>query len=65
MASTKKKGANSGEDNSPYSGAKKNLSLKEGGSPSEPGVLVGAQVWQWRWRTPGGIQARWRRIRLP
>ena len=36
MAPTKKKGANDGEDNSPRSDAKKNLSLKGEGRPLSP-----------------------------
>ena len=38
---------------------------ERGGPPSESSLLGGAQLWQRRWRTPGGIQARWRRRRRP
>ena len=57
MAPTEK-GANDRKGNSPRSGAVKNLSLRRGGPPSEPGVLVGAKFWRRRWRTLGGLHAQ-------
>ena len=46
MEATKKKGANNGEDNSPRSGAKKNLSLKGEGSPRSPSSSAAPKFWQ-------------------
>ena len=46
MAPTKK-GAEAGAENFPHSSATKNLSLREGGPPEEPGNLIGSRSW-WR-----------------
>ena len=50
-----RKGAKAGEKNSRHSSAVKNLSLKGGGPPAEPGGSVDAKLWQRRWQTFGGL----------
>ena len=50
MASMKK-GANDGEDISSRSRSAKNLSMWGVGPAAEPGGLIGAKLWRWRWGT--------------
>ena len=42
-------GARTGAANSPRSSAARNLALRGGGPPAEPGGLIGAKSWLRRW----------------
>ena len=57
MAHTKK-GAKVGAENSPRSSAAKNLSLRGGVPPAEPGGLISAKLWRRRWGPLGGLYAQ-------
>ena len=59
MASTKKKGANSGEDNSPRSGTVKNLYLKGEGRPRSPASSSAPNCGSGDGGRPVKSQARW------
>ena len=55
-------GAKAGEENSLRNVTAKNLSLKGGGPPAEPGGVIAAKLSWWRWGPLGGLHAQGRGI---
>ena len=51
-------GASTGAANSPRSSAAKNLALRGGGTPAEPGGLIGAKSERRRWGSLGVLDAQ-------
>ena len=51
-------GANAGAENSPRNSAAKNLSLRGGRPPAEPGGLISAKLWRRPWGPLGVLHAQ-------